>query len=101
MDDEDFFEQIIKRAENNLINTSDFRDGLLTPDIDGASMGLVAAGFLFARYYLMPRTVKAHDRREQGEPGAAEQFADLHKRSAFLNMVQFIITLVVLVRIVG
>ena len=64
-------------------------------------MGLVAAGFLFARYYLMPRTVKAHDDRERGMAGAAEAFADLHKRSAFLNMVQFIGTLVVLIRLVG
>jgi Ca2+/Na+ antiporter len=64
-------------------------------------MALVAAGFLFARYYLMPRTIRAHDEREKGTPGAAEAFADLHKRSAFLNMVQFICTLVVLVRLVG
>jgi len=64
-------------------------------------MGLVALGFLFSRYYLMPRTVRAHEEREKGTPGAAEAFADLHKRSAFMNMVQFIATLVVLVRLVG
>ncbi len=64
-------------------------------------MALVALGFVFARYYLMPRTVSAHDEREKGTPGAAEAFADLHKRSAFLNMVQFIATLVVLVRLAG
>lgn len=63
-------------------------------------MALVAAGFLFARYYLMPKTVRAHDERERGTVGAAEAFADLHKRSAFLNMVQFIGTLVVLIRLV-
>lgn len=33
LDEEDFFENIIKRTENNLINTADFRDGLLTPDV--------------------------------------------------------------------
>lgn len=64
-------------------------------------MALVAAGFLFARYYLMPRTVLAHDEREKGTPGAANAFSDLHKRSAFLNMVQFIATLVVLIRLAG
>jgi hypothetical protein len=64
-------------------------------------MGLVAAGFLFSRHYLMPRTVRAHDEREKGTPGAAEDFADLHKRSAFINMVQFIGTCVVLVRSVA
>ncbi|MCA8928303.1 MAG: DUF4149 domain-containing protein [Alphaproteobacteria bacterium] len=63
-------------------------------------MALVAAGFLFARYYLMPKTLIAHDERARGTPGAAEAFADLHKRSAFLNMVQFVATLVVLVRLV-
>ena len=47
----------------------------------------------------MPKTVLAHDERERGTPGAAEAFAHLHKRSAFLNMVQFIGTLVVLVRL--
>jgi Ca2+/Na+ antiporter len=61
---------------------------------------LVALGFLFSRYYLMPRTVAAHDDRERGVIGAAERFADLHKRSAFLNMVQIIATMVVLIRIV-
>ena len=63
-------------------------------------MALVALGFLFARYYLMPKTVRAHDERERGLPGAAENFADLHKRAAFLNMVQFIGTFVVLIRLV-
>ena len=64
-------------------------------------MALVAAGFLFARYYLMPRTVLAHDEREKGTPGAAAAFTDLHKRSAFLNIVQFIATLIVLIRLAG
>lgn len=61
---------------------------------------LVALGFLFSRYYLMPRTVKAREERERGETGAAERFADLHKRAAFLNMVQLICCLVVLIRVV-
>ena len=60
---------------------------------------LVALGFLFSRYYLMPRTVTAREERERGEMGAAERFADLHKRAAFLNMVQLICCLVVLVRV--
>lgn len=60
---------------------------------------LVALGFLFSRYYLMPRTVKARAERERGLPGAAEKFADLHKRAAFMNMVQLICCLVVLVRV--
>lgn len=64
-------------------------------------MALVAAGFVFARYYLMPRTVRAHDDRANGKPGAAEAFANLHRRSAFLNMVQFVATLVVLIRLAG
>ncbi|HKK29877.1 MAG TPA: DUF4149 domain-containing protein [Alphaproteobacteria bacterium] len=63
-------------------------------------MWLVALGFLFARYYLMPRTVAAHDARERGDAGAAERFADLHKRSAFLNIVQIVATMVVLIRMV-
>ena len=60
----------------------------------------VALGFLFSRYYLMPRTITAREQRERGEMGAAERFADLHKRAAFMNMVQLICCLVVLVRIV-
>ena len=68
---------------------------------DTIVMGLISAGFLFARYYLMPRTLRAHDEREKGTYGAAETFADLHKRSAFINMVQFIGTCVVLVRMVS
>jgi hypothetical protein len=64
-------------------------------------MGLVTAGFVFARYYLMPRTIRAHEEREKGTHGAAEAFADLHKRSAFVNMMQFIGTCIVLVRMVS
>lgn len=63
-------------------------------------MWLVAMGFLFSRYYLMPRTVAAHEARERGEYGAAENFANLHKRSAFLNLAQMVATLVVLIRVV-
>lgn len=63
-------------------------------------MAIVAAGFVFARYYLMPRTVHAHDERARGTPGAAEAFADLHKRSAFLNMAQFAAILIVMIRLV-
>ena len=62
---------------------------------------LVAMGFLFSRYYLMPRTVAAREERERGERGAAERFADLHKRAAFLNLLQMICCLVVLVRMAG
>ena len=64
-------------------------------------MALVTSGFVFARYYLMPRTVRAHEAREKGTHGAAEAFADLHKRSAFVNMMQFIGTCIVLVRMVN
>lgn len=64
-------------------------------------IAIVAAGFLFSRYYLMPRTMRAHRERARGTVGAAEAFADLHRRSAFLNMAQFIATLVVLIRLAG
>lgn len=61
----------------------------------------VALGFLFSRYYVMPRTVAAHEARERGEIGAAEKFADLHKRAAFINIIQMVLLLVVLVRMAG
>jgi hypothetical protein len=58
-------------------------------------------GFLFSRYYIMPKTLRAFDARERGEIGSVEAFADLHKRAAFLNIVQMICVLVVLVRMPG
>jgi hypothetical protein len=61
----------------------------------------VAMGFLFSRYYVMPRTVAAYEARDRGEIGAAEKFADLHKRASFINMIQIILLLVVLIRMAG
>jgi hypothetical protein len=61
---------------------------------------LVALGFLFSRYFLMPRALAARDARERGEPGAASRFTEVHKRAAFLNIMQMTGSAVVLVRLV-
>ncbi len=68
---------------------------------EGIILWVVAMGFLFSRYYIMPRTVRAYEARERGDAGSAEIFADLHKRAAFMNIAQMICCLVVLVRIAG
>ena len=65
---------------------------------DAGAMGFVAVGFAAARWWLMPVTQRLYDAREAGEYGAADRFASIHRRGAFLNMVQILICLVVLAR---
>lgn len=72
---------------------------LVTDTINGTVMGLVAFGFAGQRWYLMPKAHELYDARERGELGAADAFADIHRRSAFLNFMQFLATLFVLLRI--
>jgi Ca2+/Na+ antiporter len=72
---------------------------LVTDTINGTVMGLVALGFAGQRWYLMPQAHEAHDARERGVIGAADTFADIHRRSAFLNFMQFLATLVILLRL--
>ena len=62
-------------------------------------LALVALGFLIARHWLMPQAQALHEARERGQPGAQESFAQVHQRSAMLNLIQMAATLVVLVRL--
>ncbi len=66
---------------------------------EAIALALVAAGFLLARYWLMPATQRLHAAREAGEYGAAERFAKAHRQSALLNMLQIIVVLVVMARL--
>jgi len=66
---------------------------------DAIAMALIAASFLYARYWLMPLAHKLYDARAAGEYKAAEEFMKVQKRGAFLNIVQFVTTLIVLVRL--
>ena len=62
-------------------------------------MGLVGVTFLLARYVMMPQAQRLHDARERGEYGAADEFARVHKRGAFLNMIQMVAVLIALLRL--
>lgn len=66
---------------------------------DAVAMALIAVSFVYARYWLMPLAHRMYDARAAGEYKAAEEFVKVQKRGAFLNMVQFVTTLVVLVRL--
>ena len=66
---------------------------------DAAIMALVAAAFLVSRYVTMPQTQRLFDARERGEYGAADEFTRVHKRAAFLNMVQLVAVLAALLRL--
>lgn len=68
---------------------------------DGLALAVVAAGFLIARFWLMPLAQRLHAAREAGEPGAAERFARVHGQSALLNLLQMAAALVVLVRLIA
>lgn len=66
---------------------------------EAITLALVAAGFLLARYWLMPVTQRLHAAREAGEYGAAERFAKAHKQGALLNMLQILASLIVMARL--
>lgn len=68
---------------------------------EAITLALVAAGFLLARYWLMPMTQRLHQAREAGEYGAAEKFAKAHRQSALLNMLQILAVLVVMARLLA
>lgn len=61
-------------------------------------LALVALGFVGARYALLPRIERQRAGRQAGEPAAMRAFAQLHRRSVFLNLAQMIAVAVVLVR---
>lgn len=66
---------------------------------DAAIMALVAAAFIVSRYVTMPQTQRLFEARERGEYGAADEFTRVHKRAAFLNMVQLVAVLAALLRL--
>jgi len=66
---------------------------------DAAIMAAVAAVFALSRYVTMPQTQRLFDARERGEYGAAEEFTRVHKRAAFVNMIQFAAVLAALLRL--
>lgn len=61
-------------------------------------LGVVAAAFLFAWLWLMPRINRARD-ASHGEPAAAARFGRLHRISGLVNAAQMIAVLVVFVRL--
>ncbi len=58
---------------------------------------LVALGFVGARYALLPRIERHRDGARAGNPDAMRAFAQLHRRSVFLNLAQMVAVAVVLV----
>lgn len=72
---------------------------LLLPEWRAAVMLAVGAGFLAARYALMPRINDARDvsLAAPGDARAARRFARLHRLSVIVNFVQMLAVLTVLI----
>jgi hypothetical protein len=67
--------------------------------VDGAVLLAVAAGFVVARQGLMPRINALRDRELAGDAAAGRAFQRWHRASVFLNAVQLLAALAVLVRL--
>lgn len=68
---------------------------------DALALAIAAAGFVFAREWLMPWAQRLYAAREAGQPGAAERFARVHRQSALLNLLQMVAALGVLARLLA
>ena len=64
---------------------------------EGQAGRQVAAGFLLARFALMPAVNAARDRELAGDPAAKRRFARLHGASVALNGAQALALVAVLV----
>jgi hypothetical protein len=61
-----------------------------------ALTGLTAAGFVYARQFLMPRINRARDAHQAGDSAAGRRFERLHRWSVIINGVQWLAVLVAL-----
>lgn len=68
--------------------------------VDMLVLGAVAAAFLFAWRWLMPRINEARDASRGGDAAGA-RFGRLHRLSVAINALQMIAVLVVFVRLAG
>lgn len=67
--------------------------------LDATILALVAIGGVFARQGLMPRINRQRDRMLAGNRRARRRFDRLHRASVWLNAVQIVAVLAVLVRL--
>jgi hypothetical protein len=67
--------------------------------LEAAVMGIIALGAVFARQILMPRINDYRDRMVEGDKKAEKSFARLHRLSVWINGIQLIGALAVLVLI--
>ena len=65
---------------------------------DGAIMGAVAVGAVLCRQVLMPAINRYRDRSLAGDEAAGKRFDLLHKVTVWINVVQLVLLIVVLVR---
>jgi Domain of unknown function (DUF4149) len=68
--------------------------------IAAALLVVVAVGFLYARFWIMPRVNRMRDAELAGEPGAAVGFRRMHRQSVLLNVAQLLVVLGVLLFLV-
>ncbi len=68
-----------------------------TASWEGALVGLVLLGFIFARQVLMPLSNRARDEELAGSAGAAHRFKRLHQASVLINSAQWVAVLAALV----
>lgn len=64
------------------------------------SLALLGA-FIYARQVLMPRINAARDAAQRDEDGAHRHFARLHRISVIINAIQFVILLVIALRLIA
>ena len=67
--------------------------------MDVVLLGLVVAGFVYAREFLMPRINRRRDAALAGDETARPQFERLHRQSVIINGVQMLVLLWVFIRL--
>ncbi len=68
---------------------------------DSSVLALIAAGFLVARFVLVPRINQFRDAARAGDEQAEKSFGKLHRGSVILNTIQFAAAFGILYRVIA
>lgn len=68
---------------------------------DGSVLALIGAGFMLARFALVPRINELRDAARAGDQQAEKAFGRLHRASVILNTIQFAAAFGILYRVIA